>query len=73
MARLDPLFCQATREFFQVDGAYFWQRFPPDELVGVEADGLMAERFRGARLRADQSAVAIGRHPQAAEDGLQTT
>ena len=41
------LFCQATREFFQVDGAYYWQRVSPDELVGAEADGLMADRFRG--------------------------
>src|SRR5204863_2440204 len=53
------LFCQATRHFFQVDGAYFWQRTSPDELVGAEADGLMAERFRGQRLKTGQSAVAI--------------
>ena len=37
------LFCQATREFFQVYGAYFWQRASSDELVGAEADGLMAD------------------------------
>ncbi len=53
------LFCQATREFFQVDGAYFWQRVSSDELVGAEADGLMADRFTGTRLKASQSAVAI--------------
>src|ERR1700730_12925278 len=53
------LFCQTTREFFQVDGAYFWQRVSADELVGAEADGVMADRFRGTRLRASQSAVAI--------------
>jgi PAS domain S-box-containing protein len=53
------LFCQTTREFFQVDGAYFWQRVSADELVGAEADGVMADRFRGTRLRATQSAVAI--------------
>jgi PAS domain S-box-containing protein len=52
------LFCQATREFFQVDGAYFWQRVSEDELVGAEADGLMADRFRGKRLKASDSAVA---------------
>ena len=52
------LFCQATREFFQVDGAYFWQRVSSDELVGAEADGLMADRFRGKRLKASESAVA---------------
>ena len=53
------LFCQATRQFFQVDGAYFWQRVSSDELMGAEADGAMAGRFRGTRLTAGQSAVAI--------------
>src|SRR5882724_1737125 len=53
------LFCQATREFFQVDGAYFWQRVSADELMGAEADGPRAARFRGTRLTASQSAVAI--------------
>jgi len=43
------LFCRATREFFQVDGTYFWQFASAEELVGAEADGLMAERFRGTR------------------------
>jgi PAS domain S-box-containing protein len=53
------LFCQATREFFQVDGAYYWQRVSADELVGAEADGVMADRFRGTRVKASQSSVAI--------------
>ena len=53
------LFCRATREFFQVAGVYFWRCAGPDELVGAEADGLMAEHFRGTRLRADGSAVAM--------------
>src|SRR5258708_29342821 len=53
------LFCQATREFFQADGAYFWQRVSADELMGAEADGPRADRFRGTRLTASQSAVAI--------------
>jgi len=53
------LFCQSTREFFHVDGAYFWQRVSQDELVGAEADGVLAERFRGTRLVGNQSAVAI--------------
>jgi GAF domain-containing protein len=53
------LFCEATREFFQADGAYFWQRVSSDELMGAEADGAMAARFRGTRLKAGQSAVAI--------------
>jgi PAS domain S-box-containing protein len=53
------LFCQATRELFQVDGAYYWQRVSADELLGLEADGVMAEQFRGTRVRANQSSVAI--------------
>jgi PAS domain S-box-containing protein len=53
------LFCQATREFFQVDGAYFWQRVSADELLGAEADGVMADRFRGTTVKASQSSVAI--------------
>ncbi|PYX82168.1 MAG: hypothetical protein DMG70_16095 [Acidobacteria bacterium] len=44
------LFCQMTREFFQVSGSYFWQVVAPDELVGTEADGFMADEFRGTRL-----------------------
>jgi len=53
------LFCQATRQVFQVDGAYYWQRISADELLGAEADGLMADRFRGTRVKASQSSVAI--------------
>ena len=53
------LFCQAAREFFQVDGTYFWQRVSADELLGAEADGVMADRFRGTRVNASQNSVAI--------------
>src|SRR6202521_3804186 len=52
------LFCRATREFFGGDGAYFWHSVSAEELVGAEADGLMAEGFRGRRLKANQSAAA---------------
>ncbi len=51
------LFCHATREFFQVSGVYFWRCHFADELVGEQADGKLAERFVGIRLRPDQSAV----------------
>ncbi|HEY6369331.1 MAG TPA: PAS domain S-box protein [Candidatus Sulfotelmatobacter sp.] len=51
------LFCQATREFFQVSGVYFWRCHFADELVGEQADGKLAERFAGMRLRHDQSTV----------------
>ncbi len=53
------LFCQETRVFFQVDGTYFWRCDSPDELVGAEADGLMAAAFPGRRLKARESAVAM--------------
>jgi two-component system NtrC family sensor kinase len=54
---LIQLFCGATREFFQVSGVYFWRCHFADELVGEQADGKLAERFIGIRLRPDQSAV----------------
>jgi PAS domain S-box-containing protein len=55
------LFCQTTREFFQVSGTYFWEVVSPEELAGTEADGLMAEQFRGSRLnlKTGPSAVAL--------------
>src|SRR5262249_22138432 len=60
--RFDPVFrirqfCRMTREFFQVDGTYFWRLSAPDELIGSEADGLMAQMFGGTRLRAADNAV----------------
>jgi two-component system NtrC family sensor kinase len=51
------LFCQVTREFFQVSGVYFWRCHFTDELVGEQAAGKLAERFVGMRLRPDQSTV----------------
>jgi len=56
-ASLIQLFCQATREFFQVSGVYFWRRHPGDELIGEQADGKMAAGFPGMRLLSRQSAV----------------
>jgi len=53
------LFCRATREFFRVDGTYFWSVLSSSEMVGTEADGLQAESVRGKRLKASQSAVAM--------------
>ncbi len=53
---LIQFFCRTTREFFQVSGVYFW-RCAGDELVGEEADGKMAERFRNLRLHPQHSAV----------------
>jgi PAS domain S-box-containing protein len=52
------LFCQRTRNYFGVSGAYVWNLSPPGDLAGIEADGWMADRFRGARLKNNDSAVA---------------
>jgi transcriptional regulator with GAF, ATPase, and Fis domain len=54
---LIQFFCKVTREFFQVSGVYFWRCHFADELVGEHADGKLADRFVGIRLRPDQSAV----------------
>ena len=53
------LFCRSTREFFQLDGAYFWRVSPPDELIAAEADGLLAEEFRGRRWKAAESTITM--------------
>ena len=50
-------FCRDTREFFEVSGVYFWRRQSGDELVGEQAEGKLAPRFIGIRLRPDQTAV----------------
>ncbi len=54
---LIQLFCEATREFFQVSGVYFWRCHFADELVGEQAAGKLADSFIGIRLLPDQSAV----------------
>ena len=56
-ASLIQFFCAATREFFRVSGTYFWRYNRPDELIGEQADGKLAERFVGLHLRPDQSTV----------------
>jgi PAS domain S-box-containing protein len=56
-ASLIQFFCHATRQFFRVSGVYFWRCQGADELVGEQAEGKMAERFPGLRLRPDQSTV----------------
>ena len=53
------LFCHLGRQFFRASGVYFWTRNAEGELVGAEADGFLAERFRGMRLRPGDSAVAV--------------
>jgi PAS domain S-box-containing protein len=51
-------FCQLTRAFFGASGSYFWSRASEQELLGGEADGQQAARFRGTRLRAESPALA---------------
>lgn len=53
------LFCRSAHTYFGVNGAYIWHFIPPDQLVGVAADGWMAEQFLGTRLKLTQSAVVI--------------
>ncbi len=57
-AEILQIFCRATRSYFQVSGTYVWRLLPPDQIVGAEADGWMADHFRDARLNADESAIA---------------
>jgi len=51
------LFCRRTRVYFEVSGAYVWYFTAPDQLLGAEADGSMAERFRNARLKTSESPI----------------
>ena len=51
-------FCRAACDFFNVSGVYFWRSQSADELVGEHAYGKMSDRFRGLRMRAEESAVA---------------
>jgi PAS domain S-box-containing protein len=51
-------FCHEARSYFQVSTAGVWHFLPPDHLLGAEAEGWMAERFRNARLHTNDSTVA---------------
>jgi PAS domain S-box-containing protein len=57
-AEILQLFCQATRAYLKVSGAYVWHFTSPDQLVGAEADGWMADRIRHARLKTSESPIA---------------
>ncbi len=57
-------FCRSCREFFGVDGAYYWRVLPSDELLGVEAEGFMAVEFRGARLATQDPGVVTEAYRQ---------
>ncbi|MGB9197021.1 MAG: PAS domain S-box protein [Terriglobales bacterium] len=52
-------FCRLTRAFFHASAAYYWSCTPEGELVGLEADGAGAERFRGTRVTAAEPSVAL--------------
>jgi two-component system NtrC family sensor kinase len=50
-------FCRSTRQFFACAGVYCWRLQGPRELIGERAEGKLAGRFPGTRLRSDDSAV----------------
>ncbi len=52
-------FCRLAREFFRATGVYFWRRTPEGGLIGAEADGFEAERFRGLHLQPGDASVAL--------------
>jgi GAF domain-containing protein len=56
---LIELFCQSTREFFQVSGAYFWHIEGVGELVCTAASGVLEAEFRERRLRAPTPSIAL--------------
>ncbi|MCU1297105.1 MAG: hypothetical protein JWO91_1383, partial [Acidobacteriaceae bacterium] len=41
-----------------MDGTYYWELTSAGELTGMEADGRMADEFRGHRLEGSENAVA---------------
>ena len=53
-------FCRLTRAFFHASAAYYWSCTPEGELVGLEADGAGAERFRGTRVTAADGPTLVG-------------
>ena len=57
-AEILKIFCSTTRSYFQVSGAYVWQLLAPGQMSGAEADGWMADRFRNARLKESENAIA---------------
>src|SRR5712664_2231466 len=57
-AEILKIFCRSTGSYFQVSGTYVWHFLPPDQMIGAEADGPLADRFRNSRLSAEESAIA---------------
>jgi PAS domain S-box-containing protein len=58
-AQILGLFCRSARRYFDASAAYIWRFIPPDQLVGMEADGWMAERFRTTRLKINENAIVV--------------
>src|SRR5438874_2984102 len=54
---LIAFFCRETRALFRVSGTYFWKLASDSTLVGVHAEGHMAEHFVGTRLGLGETAV----------------
>jgi len=75
-SELLQLFCRRARSYFDASGTYVWYFSAPDELVGAEADGWMAERLRNARLKMTESPVtgeAIHRKKTVCANALKNT
>lgn len=53
------LFCELTHQHLRVSGVYYWEVLGNAELIGTEADGVQAERFRGRRLSLSGQASAV--------------
>src|SRR5262249_45919847 len=58
-SQLTQSFCRVARQIFHASGAYFWTRTPEGDLIGAEANGFEAERFRGLRLQVGDSSIAM--------------
>jgi PAS domain S-box-containing protein len=57
--RLILSFCRLARPFFEASGVYFWSYSSDHGLVGAEADGHEAARFRGRRVRPGDPSLAM--------------
>lgn len=53
------LFCDRTREYFGVSGAYCWKLVSQNELEAVAASGYAADQFDGVHLHLQQSTLAL--------------
>jgi PAS domain S-box-containing protein len=55
---LIQVFCQSTREFFQVSGVCFWRSQADGGLIVEGAEGVAGELFRDVRVPKEQTSLA---------------